>query len=250
MPVHDWTRVDGGTFHAFHLMWVAQLQAALNGGLLPTGYYALAEQHAGSTIPDMLTLHASPAEQSVKAPAPSGTATVTKTRPRVQHKLAARASPKGKRRSIAIRHVSGHRIVALVEVVSPANKDRRRSVTELVNEAIAALQLGIHVALVDLLPPGAQDPSGLHGAVWDRFDPERPYELPAEQPLTIAGYAAGNPPMAYINHLAVGDPLPEMPLFLTADRYVALPLEPTYTTAYAGMPAFWRQVIEGKRQRA
>jgi hypothetical protein len=248
MPVHDWTRVDGGTFHAFHLVWVGQLQTALNGGLLPSGYYALAEQHAGSAIPDMLTLHTSPAD--VRLPLPSGVATVTKTRPRAQHKLAARASPKGKRRTIAIRHVSGHRIVALVEIVSPANKDRRRSVTELVNKAVAALQLGIHVSVVDLLPPGRHDPSGLHGAVWDRFDPETPYELTAERPLTLAAYAAGKPPRAYVNHLAVGDRMPEMPLFLTADHYVDLPLEETYTAAYAGMPVFWREVIEGKRQRA
>jgi len=40
-----------------------------------------------------------------------------------------------------------------------------------------------------------------------------------------AGYAAGKPPTAYVNHLAVGEFLPEMPLFLTADRYVKMPLE-------------------------
>jgi hypothetical protein len=35
-----------------------------------------------------------------------------------------------------------------------------------------------------------------------------------------------------------------MPLFLTAERYVNVPLERTYQTAYAGMPEFWREVIE------
>jgi hypothetical protein len=249
MPVHDWKRVDAGTFHAFHLAWLGQLQAALNGGVLPPGYYAMAEQHAGDTIPDVLTLHTSSAEKWV-APSPSGAATVTKTRPRSQRKLAARRSPKGKRRTIAVRHVSGHRIIALVEIASPANKDRKRSITEFVNKAVAAIQLGIHVALVDLFPPGRCDPSGLHGAVWERFDPDAPYDVPGEKPLTLAAYAAGTPPTAYVNHLAVGDALPEMPLFLTPDRYVGLPLEPTYVAAYASMPAFWQQVIEGKRLAA
>jgi hypothetical protein len=46
MPVHDWTRVDAGTFHAFHTSWLAHLMEALNAGLLPRGYYALSEQVA------------------------------------------------------------------------------------------------------------------------------------------------------------------------------------------------------------
>ena len=61
MPVHDWTLVDAGIVHAFHVTWVPEISRALNGGLLPGGYYALPEQHAGMAIADVLTLHASPA---------------------------------------------------------------------------------------------------------------------------------------------------------------------------------------------
>ncbi|HKM51983.1 MAG TPA: hypothetical protein VJY33_01165, partial [Isosphaeraceae bacterium] len=46
MPIHDWTRVNDGTWHAFHLSWISELQAALNGGRLPPSYYAQAEQDA------------------------------------------------------------------------------------------------------------------------------------------------------------------------------------------------------------
>jgi hypothetical protein len=35
MPMHDWTRVDAGIFHAFHHDWITELGRALNGGLLP-----------------------------------------------------------------------------------------------------------------------------------------------------------------------------------------------------------------------
>jgi hypothetical protein len=222
MPVHDWTRVDAGIFHAFHLGWLGQLQAALNDGVLPEGYYAMAEQHAGAAIPDFLTLHTSPPG----------------TLPR---------HPRARRRTLAVRHVSGHRIVALVEIVSQANKDRRRSVTEFVNKVVAAIQFGIHVSVVDLFPPGLQDPSGMHGAVWDRFDPDHPYNLSPDQPFTLAAYAADKPARVYINHLTVGDPLPEMPLFLSEDAFVHLPLDRTYSEAYGGMPAFWREVLEGQR---
>ena len=51
----------------------------------------------------------------------------------------------------------------------------------------------------------------------------------------------------YLEHLAIGDPLPPMPLFLNPARYVNVPLEPTYAEAYRAMPAFWREVVEGKR---
>ena len=58
MPIHDWTRVDAGTFHAFHTAWVTHLSETMNGGLLPSGYYAMPEQHVGRSIADVLTLHA------------------------------------------------------------------------------------------------------------------------------------------------------------------------------------------------
>jgi hypothetical protein len=47
MPLHDWTLVDAGIFHAFHVSWIPEIQKVLDGGLLPEGYYALAEQHGG-----------------------------------------------------------------------------------------------------------------------------------------------------------------------------------------------------------
>ena len=50
----------------------------------------------------------------------------------------------------------------------------------------------------------------------------------------------------YLEHVAVGAALPEMPLFLRLDRHVNVPLEPTYQAAYRGMPAFWRDVLEGR----
>lgn len=87
MPIHDWTRVEAGIFHAFHVAWVPEIQKALNGGLLPEGFYALAEQHAGRTIADVLTLHASPPSRVCPPlpPASGGTA-VAEAPPQVRHR--------------------------------------------------------------------------------------------------------------------------------------------------------------------
>ena len=70
MPVHDWTLVEAGVFHAFHTLWIARFQGTLDGGLFTGGYYALAEQHAGRPIADDLTLHASPVESVPPFPLP------------------------------------------------------------------------------------------------------------------------------------------------------------------------------------
>ncbi len=50
MAIHDWTRVDAGVFHDFHLAWIGELRRVLNSGLLPPDYYALAEQIAGRLV--------------------------------------------------------------------------------------------------------------------------------------------------------------------------------------------------------
>jgi len=65
--------------------------------------------------------------------------------------------------------------------------------------------------------------------------------------LTLVSYRADGVVEAYIEHLTVGDPLIEMPLFLDADFYVYIPLEATYQASYRGVPDFWRNVLEGKQ---
>ena len=150
---------------------------------------------------------------------------------------------RARRRTLVIRHASGHRIVALVEIVSPGNKDRPATVQDLANKVDWALLQGIHVMTVDLLPPGRFDPQGLHGAVWSRYGTEE-YVVPADRPLTLASYRAVTPAEVYVEQLATGDPLPEMPLFLEPETYFYVPLESTYQAAFQDMPAHLRDVLE------
>ncbi len=51
--------------------------------------------------------------------------------------------------------------------------------------------------------------------------------------------------MAYIDPVAVGDVLPDMPLFLKAGIYVPTPLEATYQTTWKGFPAVLKRLLEG-----
>lgn len=249
MPVHDWTQVEDGIFHAFHTTWLGLIQSSLNSGVLPDGYYALAEQHFGRPIADVLTLHASPADGApIAAPPPiRGGSALAEAPPRVQRRQVYEPTAASLRRTLSIRHVSGHRLVALLEIMSPANKDREAHVDALAEKIGAALDAGVHVQLVDLLRPGQCDPQGMHGEILTRLGLiDAPYDLPADQPLTLASYAAGPRLEVFVNHVAVGSALPDTPLFLHPDHYVYVPLEETYQAAYRGMPAFWRDVLEGR----
>ena len=247
MPVHDWSRVEAGIFHHFHTLWLAEISNALNDSLLPPGYYALAEQHAGQKIADVLTLHAGPSGSSPSSPTGGVAVADAPPRTRLTQTFPARPGARpGRRRTLIVRHVTGHRIVALLEVVSPSNKDRSRHVTQFARKVAGVLRAGVHVSVIDLFPPGTHDSGGMHAAVGQWLDESTPpYELPPGEPLTLASYVARECPTAYLEHLAVGGTLPEMPLFLTAERYVNVPLEGTYQAAYRGVPAVWRAVLEG-----
>src|SRR5437763_16806739 len=83
MPVHDWTRVSDGTFHDFHYSWVLEIKRVLKRGLLPEGYYVMAEQLGGDLgAPDVLTLQESGKKPESEGPL-SGTATPAESPPAV-----------------------------------------------------------------------------------------------------------------------------------------------------------------------
>lgn len=143
---------------------------------------------------------------------------------------------------VAIRHESNHRMIALIKIVSPDNKSNRHAMGSFLDKAESALAHGIPLLLIDLHPPGPRDPRGIHGALWERLFSE--VTPTPEKPLTLAAYAAGPVPTAYIEPVAVGDALPDMPLFLTAEQYINVPLETTYCAAYAGVPRYYRTILE------
>lgn len=259
MPIHDWTRVTAGTFHDFHLAWIAELRRALNAGLLPEGYYVLAEQVAGQVAPDVLTLQdlgggdtAAPRRGNGRHGEDddaAGGVAVAEAPPRasIRDTITESMFLAARRRRLVIRHTTGDRIVALLEIVSPGNKERKGMLESFVDKAIAALDEGYHLLVIDLLPPGPFDPNGIHGAVWERMGGT--FKQPTDKPLTAAAYATGGPhggPVTcYVEPTAVGSDLIEMPLFLDPGHYVNTPLESTYRAAYEGVPQRWRRVIEG-----
>lgn len=242
MPMHDWTRVRSGLFHAFHQSWSVRIQDALNGGMMPKGFYALVELKVDGPEPDVIAV-----EMKTRGkPAAGGGPVATLAPPKAA--LTARITADAvryarKANRISVRHPLGE-VVAVIEIVSPGNKDSRHSLRSFVQKAVSFLRNGIHLLIVDPFPPSDRDPQGIHKAIWDELADE-PFALPAGKPLTLVSYQTGDGLTAHIEPVGVGDPLPDMPLFLTPHEHVLVPLEATYAATWAVCPEPIRELVEG-----
>jgi hypothetical protein len=143
---------------------------------------------------------------------------------------------------IVVRHHLGP-VVAVVEVVSPGNKDCRHAIKAFTAKTIDFIRGGISLVIIDLFPPTPRDPVGMHQMIWDELSGV-PFEpRPVDKPLTVASYDAGDGLTAYVDPVAVGDPLPDAPLFLALGWYVNVPLERTYMASWNETPKPIRDLV-------
>lgn len=239
MPIHDWTKVKAGTFHNFHVLWTTAITNSLNGGLLPEGYFAMAEQFIGRPEGDIIALERSNNGHPRSSIGGIRTLPRPKTRfvmPIQEQRYAEKAN------HIAVHHELGD-VVAVIEIVSPGNKSSDRRIQMFREKAVELLEQGVNLLIVDLFPPGPRDPQGIHKAIWDELTTE-PFELPADKPLTLAAYQASPIKTAYVEPVAVGDRLPDMPIYLEEDFYVNVPLEATYQTTWNVLPKEIRSLFD------
>jgi hypothetical protein len=239
VPIHDWTRVDAGTFHDFHQGWTIAIRNRLNSGILPDGYFAMADQRVSGPEPDIVALR-------LRGPEPTVGLVVAETPPRI--KQAARVETEAalyarKSDRIAIRHGLG-RVVAMIEVVSPGNKDSKHAIASFVAKAVDFIRNGIHFLVIDPFPPGPRDPDGIAQSIWDQLVGEPFTTRPEDEPVTVAAFDAGEPLTAYVETVAVGDPLPDAPLFLGPGWYVNVPFEETYRASWNVTPRPIRDLLE------
>jgi hypothetical protein len=243
MPVHDWTRVDAGLFHAFHHHWIDALCVALNAGGLPPDYFALPEQSIRGPIPDVLTLRLSAGKEKERPRGSSPAVAVAVAPPRARLVRSSEVSVYARKADrVTVRHRHGQ-IVAVIEIVSPGNKGSISEVRAFVEKTADLIQQGIHLLVIELFPPTKRDPQRLSRAIWDQIE-EEDFTLPADKPLTLAAYSAGPIKTVYLEPIAVGDELPDMPLFLEPELYVPVSLEATYQTSWNVFPAALKGLLE------
>lgn len=240
MPVHDWSRVPAGLFHHFHQDWSIEIARELNRGRLPPDLSALVEQRSGPRESDVLAIE-STGEATRMGPDRGGA--VIAEPPVAQ--IVRRTSKElysGRANRVVVRHHLG-RIVAVMEIVSPGNKDSRAALRDFVEKTVDFLRAGIHVLIVDLFPPTPRDPFGIHKVIWDEFE-EEDFAFPEGKDRLLVSYQTGGQRVAYIEPVAVGDVLPEMPLFLTGDLHVMVPTDSTYQTAWDASPHAMRVAVQ------
>jgi hypothetical protein len=221
-------------WESFHTTWASAIADALNDDWLPPGYFAEEQVTAGGRVEiDVATFSA--AEPVTVGEPGSGGASVLLQSPRAwtvpEPTL---VLPLVRLEEFAVRIYQpegGPTLVAAIELVSPANKDRPESRRAFAAKCAAYLHAGISLAVIDAVTSRTAD---LHGELMRLLHPETP--LSAASPLFAAAYRAVQQEGESVvecwrEPLAVGDVLPRLPLFIDAATAVPLDLETTYTAA-------------------
>lgn len=245
MAVHDWSRVKAGAFHDFHCSWITHIKETLNNHVLPSGYFAVTEQRTAPWVADIVTLEDFHDRTNGPALANGNLATLAAGPPKtLRHVSIPRdLAPRARTRRVAVRTSDGERLVAVIEVVPSSNKDRPSSVAVFVDKVNDFLDQEVHVLILDMFRPGKYDPEGLYNLILTSNGTVA-VEAPAIDVMTFASISAGDDIDVYLEHLSVGDRLPDMPLFLKPKEYVTLPLETTYQVTWAGFPSKWKRLLE------
>ena len=174
MPLHDWTRVPSGLFHDFHQSWSIRIKDALNAGRLPVGIVALVEQRSGPREPDILAIEARATRRRLDEDL-GGVATMEPPATQIVQR-SDKEIYAGRANRIVIRHHLG-RIIAVIEILSPGNKDTRAALRDFIDKTVQFLREGIHVLTIDVFPPTPRDPLGVHKVLWDEIADE-PFAFP------------------------------------------------------------------------
>src|SRR5262249_577385 len=134
MPLHDWTRVPAGLFHHFHQDWSIEIARTLNRGILPKGLSALVEQRAGPRESDVLGIETRSQAERPGISQTGGVATVNRPVTRIVRRTT-KEIYSGRANRIIVTHHLG-RIVAVIELLSPGNKDSRAALRDFVEKTI------------------------------------------------------------------------------------------------------------------
>ena len=217
----DWSRADEGMFHSFSAASVVELCRRLNNGGLPDGYGAHNERIVS---PDVFTAG------TRILPADAVTATVRDEDETVAY---VRRS-----RRLVVRRLD-RSAVSVIEFASHAHKRSRSRIRAILRRSAEAVDEGLHVSVVDVHAPQSFDPKGMVDATWEELT-GRTTELNGRSCGVVRSWGGLS---LYAEPMAVGRPVPDLPLFLDGDAIVTLPLANAYAAALEVLPADERAVV-------
>jgi hypothetical protein len=216
-----------------HSLWSGEIVAALNGSLLPERYYAETEVHIGGRIEvDVATMEHAESEGALPRNGPGGTLTLEAWAPPVPALLIPSVFPD--EIEVQVRGgEGGSNLVAAIELVSPGNKDRPETRRAFAAKCAAYLYEGIGLVVVDVVTDRL---ANLHDELMRLMELPETFLFPAEPSIYVAAYRpvrreSGDRIECWPTPLAVGQPLPVVPLALLGGPTLPLDLETTYTAA-------------------
>lgn len=221
-------------WEAFHARWAAALADALNLGGLPPGYFAEMQVHVGSRVEvDLGTF-----EEHANGPAatPSGGVATAVASPAWAPPAPALVMPAvfpDELEVLVYDTEGGPTLVAAVELVSPGNKDREEARQAFAAKCASHLQQGIGLVVVDVV---TSRQFNLHDQLVRLMGQPESFLLPEAPSLYAVAYRPRRRKSAdqieiWPATLAVGEPLPVLPLPLRGAGCVRLDLEASYTEA-------------------
>jgi hypothetical protein len=216
-------------WESFHTTWASALADHLNERLLPAGYIALEQIHAGAPAEiDVATWSEPPPEA-----AGGGTATATRTvwTPAAAPLVLPAQFPPGC--TIEIQTTEGGRtLVAAIELLSPGNKDRESKRRVFAAKCATYLARGVGLVLIDVV---TSRQANLHNDLVNLLGLDAALRIPGEAALYTVAYRplAGTSERieAWPMTLALGQPLPTVPLALAAELCLPVDLEVAYHDA-------------------
>jgi hypothetical protein len=219
-------------WESFHALWAGEIVAALNGSVLPEGYYAETQVHLGGRVEvDVPTLEQS-GRQAAAGNGPVATATEVWAPP-----VPALVMPALFPDEIEVQvygSPTGAHLVGAIELVSPGNKDRPEARQAFAIKCAGYLQMGIGLIVVDVV---TERLANLHNELIELLRQPAAYRFPGDPPTYAAAYRparrepGGDQVDIWPVPLAVGQSLPTVPLALRDGPTIPVDLETTYTGA-------------------
>lgn len=234
MPLRDHFRQPprGRTWDEVHGVWPAVITADLNRRL-PPRYIASAQVHLGTGFEvNVATFdHSDFGRPMAGDPGEGGVATATLALIEPTLDVAANALPDVDEYEVLIHDMEeDRRLVAAIEIVSPANEDRPAHRRSFVAKCATMLARGVCVAVVDLVTDRR---ANLYSDLIEFLgvsDPSLANEIPTVY-AAACRWLRRRPQgriQAWAHPLEVGQPLPTLPLWLDEDNWLPLDLEATY----------------------
>jgi hypothetical protein len=213
-------------------MWPATMVLRL-GPQLPDGFTAEPRVHLGAFYEiDVSTYEEDRPRKPTPGPetAPGGVATATWAPPQPTLTVEADLAEQYEYEVLVYDQTRGRQLVAAVEIVSPANKDRAEHRRAFVAKCAALLQKAVCVSIVDVITPRSFNLYTDLLALLDRADPAFSPNPPPTYAVTCRCRRINGVPRleTWAYPLVIGQPLPTLPVWLSEDRSVSLELEASY----------------------